>query len=250
MKRFLGAALVGWCVAAVAPTQAGEPEARSIIDKAIKALGGEEKLAKAGMATWKGQTSMTFNDNTNQFKTKVTVKGLNHFRSELDGEFNGNSMKGVTVLAGDKAWRKFGENLNEMEGDALATQKRMVYLQVTPITLLPLKGPGFKLDSAPEEKVAGKPAAVVKVTGPDGKDFKLFFEGETGLPVKLTATVVGFGGNEYSQETTFSDYKDFGGIKKATKVESKRDGERYIEQEITGFEVLDQVAPDSFDEPK
>ena len=250
MKRFLGAALVAVFVAAGGTARADEQEARAVIDKAIKAMGGEEKLAKAEMATWKAQGTMTFNDNANNFKSRVTVKGLAHFRSELEGEFNGNAVKGVTVLAGDKGWRKFGENLNEMEGDGLANQKRTVYLQVIPTTLVALKGKGFKVESAAGEKLGDRPTAVVKVTGPDGKDFKLFFDKESGLPVKLTATVAGFQGNEFSQETTFGDYKDFDGIKKATKIESKRDGQRYLEQEVTEFKVLDKVEADAFDEPK
>jgi hypothetical protein len=193
---------------------------------------------------------MTFNDNTNDVKTQVTFKGLTHFRSELDGEFNGNAFKGVTVLASDRGWRKFGENLNEIEGPALANQKRTVYLQLVPVILVPMKGKGFKVESAADEKVGDKPAAVVKATGPDGKDFKLFFDKENSLPVKLTATVAGFQGNEFNQETTFGAYKDFGGIKKATKIESKRNDQRYIEKEITDFKVLDKVESDAFAEPK
>jgi hypothetical protein len=250
MKRFLGAALVAVFVASGGTARADEQEAKAVIDKAIKALGGEEKLAKAEVISWKTQGKMTFNENTSDVKTQVTAKGLNHYRSELEGEFNGNAVKGVTVLASDKGWRKFGENLNEMEGDALANQKRTVYLQVIPVTLLPLKGKGFQVDSAGEEKVGDKPAAVVKVTGPDGKDFKLFFDKESGLPVKMTATVAGFQGNEFNQETTFGAYKDFGGIKKATKIESKRNDQRYMEYEITDFKVLDKVDADAFAEPK
>jgi hypothetical protein len=62
--------------------------------------------------------------------------------------------------------------------------------------------------------------------------------------------VIGFQGQEYTQETTFADYKDFDGIKKATKVEVKRDGEKFQEMEVTEFKVLDKVDPDAFAEPK
>ena len=84
----------------------------------------------------------------------------------------------------------------------------------------------------------------------DGKDFTLYFDKETGLPVKQVAQVRGFMGDEFTQETTFADYKDFGGIKKATKIESKRDGQRFIEQEVTEFKTLDKVDPATFEEPK
>jgi hypothetical protein len=49
--------------------------------------------------------------------------------------------------------------------------------------------------------------------------------------------------------TTFKDYKDFDGIKKATKVESKRDGEDFLKSEVTEFKVLDKVEPATFSEP-
>ena len=250
MKRSLGAALVAVLVAAGGPVRAEEPEAIAVIDRAIRAMGGEEKLARAEKFSWKAAGKMTFNDNTNEFKGGTTVQGLDHYRSEFEGEFNGNPVKAVIVLAGPKGWRMFGENVDEMEGDALANQKRSVYLQVIPTTLLPLKGKGYKVESAADEKVGDRLAAVVKVTGPDGKDFKLSFDKETGLPVKLVATVAGLGGNEFSQETTFGEYKDLGGIRKATRIESKRDGERFMEQTVTEFKVLDKVDAGTFDEPK
>lgn len=57
-------------------------------------------------------------------------------------------------------------------------------------------------------------------------------------------------GDEFTQETTFSDYQDMGGIKKATKIQSKRDGEKFIDQQITEFKVLDQVDTKTFAEPQ
>ena len=156
------------------------------------------------------------------------------------------------VLDGSKGWRKFGDSSSELEGDALANEKRVVYLNVIPITLVGLKGNGFKYEAAGEEKVGEKPAAVLKVTGPDGKDFKLSFDKESGLPVKLVASnLLGFqGGEEYTMEMTFANYKDFDGVKKATKVEMKRNGEAFQNFEVTEFKVLDKVEADTFTEPK
>ena len=80
-----------------------------------------------------------------------------------------------------------------------------------------LKGKDFKIEPADEVKVGDKPAVGIKVTAPDGKDFKLYFDKESGLPVKLVAEVVGFQGEEFTMETTYASYKEFDGIKKATK---------------------------------
>jgi hypothetical protein len=54
----------------------------------------------------------------------------------------------------------------------------------------------------------------------------------------------------FTEETTFADYKEFAGIKIATKVVAKRGGEKYLESQITEFKVLDKVDPKMFDEPK
>lgn len=245
MKRFFGAALVAACAAAPAIGQ--EPAA--IVDKAIQAMGGEEKLTKAEAVTWKARGRITFNDNSSDITTQVTTKGLDRYRTDFEGEFGGNTFRGVTVIAGNKAWRKFGDNAMTLDGNDLANQKRASYLLVAPMMPWVVKSKEFKLEAAADESIGGKPAAVVKVTGPDGKDFQLAFDKESGLPVKLTARVVGFQGEEFTQETTYSNYKDFGGLKRPGKIESRRDGQRFLEQEITDFKALDKTEPGTFDEP-
>lgn len=252
MKRLLGSLLVVAFVSGLVCSvrAADEKDAQAVLDKAIKALGGADKLGAVKAYTYKAKGKISFGGNDNDFTSNATVQGLSHLRSEFEGEFGGNTVKGVTVLSGDKGWRKFGDMGMELDKDGVANEKRTLYLQVIPVTLVPLKGKEFKVEAAGSEKVGDKPAAVLKVTGPDGKDFKLYFDQESGLPVKLVAKVIGFMNEEFTQETTFAGYKDFGGIKKATKVESKRDGEKFIEQEITEFKPIEKVDPKTFTEPK
>jgi hypothetical protein len=78
----------------------------------------------------------------------------------------------------------------------------------------------------------------------------LFFDKESGLPVKSVAKVRGFMGEEFTQETTFGGYKDFDGIKKATQIENKRDGQAFVKLEITEFKVLDKVEDKTFAQPE
>ena len=123
-------------------------------------------------------------------------------------------------------------------------------LQIIPIVILPLKGKDFKVEIAGEEKVGDKPAVGIKVTGPEGKNFTLYFDKESGLPVRMVAKVKGFDGQPFTQETTYSDYQEMGGIKKATRISSKRDGEKFIEEQISEFKALDSVDPKTFAEPE
>jgi hypothetical protein len=227
-------------------TRADDQDAQSILDKAIKALGGEEQLRKASAHSWKSKGKVNAGGDVREFSSHVTAKGLNQFRRE----FNFPQFSGVVVIDGEKGWRKGRQNLAELSGDALANEKRNAYLQIIPITLLPLKGKDYKCEAGGEENVGGKPAVVLKITAPDGKDFTLSFDKESGLPLKEVAKIIGTGGQEFLVETTFADYKDFGGVKKATKLEFKRDGEPTYEQEITDFKVLDNVDPDTFAQPK
>ena len=222
MKRFLGAVLAVSLVCVLCGwSRADEKDATAILDKAIKALGGEEKLSKVKAYSTKIKGVLSFGGNDSDFTASSTHEGLDHFRSEFEGKFGDNDVKGTTVVNGDKGWRKFGDMSMELEGDMLANEKRSIYLTVLPTLILPIKGKDFKAEAAGEEKVGDKPAAVVKVTAPDKKDFKIFFDKESGLPVKVVADVVGFGGEEYTQETTMENYKDWDGIKRPTKTESK-----------------------------
>jgi hypothetical protein len=250
MKRFsLALCVVVFFIGFGAQARADEAGATAVLDKAIKALGGEAKLAKAGAYSRKGKGTITLGGNESDITSESTVQGLDHYRNEFEGEFNGNKVQGLVILNGDKGWRKFGDNKSELNAEAAANEKRNLYLQVVPTTIVPLKEKGFKVETAADEKVGDKPAAVLKVTAPDGKDFTLFFDKESGLPVKLTATVAGFQGQQFWQETTFSNYKEFDGIQRATKVESKRNGENFLKQEITEFKILDKVDPKTFAEP-
>jgi hypothetical protein len=252
MQRFIGAVLATVLAASLgSPARADDDkDTKAVLDKAIKALGGEENLAKAGTSTWKSKGKLIFGGNENPFTSDTTVQGIDHFRNEFEGEFGGNKVKGVVVLAGDKGWRQFGDNNMELDKGGLANEKRTVYLQVVPITLLPLRDKAFKVAAAGAEKVGDKPAVALKVTGPDGKDFTLAFDKESGLPVKMVAKVLDFMGNEFTQETTYGEYKEFQGVKKATKLESKRDGEKFLESQVSEFKILDKVDPKTFAEPK
>jgi hypothetical protein len=244
MKRFLSVAIAALFF--VGPARADDKDATAIVDKGINALGGAEKLGKLSAFSWKYKGTISFGGNENEFNGQVTIKGLDQYRRE-----SGNDQFNVVVVVDKtKAWRKFGDNMNELDDDQLANEKRGIYLNVVPITLVALKGHGFKYEAAGEEKVGDKPAVNLKVTGPDGKDFTLSLDKESGLPVKQVAKVVNFRGDEVTAETTYADYKDFGGIKKATKVVVKHDGETFQTWEINEFKVLDKVDAETFTEPK
>lgn len=252
MRWFIGTVLAAVLVSCLggAGRAADVKDANAILDKAIKALGGEDKLSKAKIFSVKTKGTISFGGNDNEFTTQAIHQGLDHVRQEFEGDFGGNKIKAVSVLAGDKGWRKFGEESTELDKGALTDEKQRVYLALVPVTIVPLKSKDFKVEAIGEEQADGKPAVGIKAVGPDGREFRLYFDKQSGLPVRVVAKVAGFMGDEYTQDTTLSDYKQIGDIKKAMKSQSKRDGEKFVDLEITEFKILDKVDPQTFTEPK
>jgi hypothetical protein len=244
MNRFLGAASIV-ALTVCGSVRSDEQAAKVILDKAIMALGGEERLSKIKAFTVKGKGTVVFEGNDIPFTFETTANGIEQYRSTYEGEFGGEKFAGATVIDGGKGWRKLDDDIQKLEGESLDNEKRSAYLEVVPILLTILKGERFKLDLAAEEKAS----TGLKATGPDGKDFTIRFDKESGLPISLSAKVVDVEGKEFTQATTLEDYREFEGIKVATKSSSKKDGERYVEVDGMEFKVLDKVEPDTFAEP-
>jgi hypothetical protein len=218
----------------------------AVLNKAIKAFGGEERLSQVKAATWNARGKIRIDGKEHAITSESAVQGLDQFREEVYTELLDRKAKAVQVLYGDKGYRNIADLAMDLDAQGIADLKRTVYLLVIPATIVPLKDKAYRLEALAEEKVGNRLAAGIKVTPPDGKDFRIFFDKETGLPVKLVARVVAVGGGEFTDETTYADYKDFGGIKKATKITTKRDGEKLMEQEITAFKIVDNLDEKAF----
>jgi hypothetical protein len=239
-------------VLAVSAPALADAAADAIINKGIKAMGGETRLAKATTSKVKG--AFARGDNASESRIEYTTDGLDRRRSTFEGNYGGTKQTTVTVVDGDKGWIKEDEmEAREMEEEELAEEKWGIFRHWVPLTLVPLmrKDLKIKTEAVGDENVGQKPAAGVKITGPDDKDFTIYFDKESGLPIKSVADEPDpeSPGQEFTQETYFSDYKDFSGIKRATKIEIKREGETFIKLELLDLKVLDKVDDKTFAKP-
>ena len=254
---------VGFRVARVVPgfagaNRAGNQEVNAILNKAIDALGGEARLSKA-------EAYFTKSKGTNATRSQealvvlypytfaVTVQGLDRFRSEFDATIDGKKVRNVLVLNGDHGWRMSGEDIVDLDANAIADAKRIAYLYVIPHTIVPLKTKSFEVEKAGEEKVAGKPAVVLKVTGPEGEDFTLSFDKESGLPVKLAAKLFRPQDDLFIEEKILRQFTDYDGIKRPIKLEIKRterDRDIVKNEDVIQFKVLEKVDADDFAKPR
>jgi hypothetical protein len=237
------------CVASASARADEGGGTNAVLEKAVSALGGEQRLSKFKAATWKARGKIRIEGKEHDFSSDSAVQGLDQYREEFYTEFLDRKVKSVAVLYGDKGYRHVADVATELDQQGVADLKRTVYLLVIPATIVPLRAKGYKLQALPEQEIGDRIAVGIKVTGPDKKDFRIYFDKESGLPVKLVANVVAIGGGEFTDETTYANYKDFGGIMKATKITIKRDGKRFMEQEITDFKMVEKLDDKAFLKP-
>ena len=90
-------------------------------------------FSKASAHTWKSRGKVSLGGVPERdFNTQGTISGLDHLRRETVFP----QFRSLVVLDGDKGWHKGGDTFRELTGDELANAKRLVYLDVIPITLL------------------------------------------------------------------------------------------------------------------
>ena len=151
---------------------------------------------------------------------------------------------------GHKGWTKALGQLKALEGDELEDMKaEFHYGRVS--TLVPLlKDKDFKLAWIGEEKVDDKPVIGIKVSAKGYKDIDLYFDKASGLVVKSVRTGRdSMTMKEAKWESFYSDFKDHNGLKHATKAKILQDGVKFIDAEVTEFELLDKVDEKEFAKP-
>lgn len=244
MGRFswavLGLALVGLVRA---------QDAAAILDKAIKAHGGEEKLSKIKAATWKAKGTIYGTGDPTDFTGEWAMQFPDKVRFTFESVYSGVPIKEVRVLHGDKGWLKLNrDDTFELDKDVLTESRRQLAVQWL-ATLLPLRDKAFTLTVVPETKV-GDRAAVGIEAAKDGAKARLYFDKEKGLLLRFEAPVKDARtGKDVKQETLYEDYRDVSGVQKAMKLTVRRDGKKFLEQEIADFKLLDKLPDSTFAKP-
>lgn len=247
-----------WCLTAVALALTAaaaraddKADTRAVIDKAIQARGGEEKLAKVKAVHFKGKGKFYGMGDGIDYTGDWTIQPPDKVRFQFDFEVNGMRVAFVIVFDGKKGWMKINENTMDMDEDAVTEIKEDVYAGRVESLVPLIKDKGFELSPLGEVKIGDHQAVGVRIAHKGHRDINLYFDKKTGLPVKSERMIKDhmMGGKERTQETLHSDYKDVGGVQHGMKVLIKRDGEKFVESELTDFETKDQFDDSVFAKP-
>jgi hypothetical protein len=227
----VGFASFACCVALVLTgvLRAGDQaEAKAVVDKALKAMGGADKVAKFKSGTWKGKASAQEGGNEVVVNNEGTWQGTDRLRVDAEIIGGGQTEKALLVMNGDKAWVKVRDMVRDAPDGELPNMKSALYAIRMPHLLPDLKGKDFTLSYLGDVKVGDKPALGIGVTHKDHKDVSVYFDKDTALPAKSEVRIADPSGKELTIEYFYSDFKETEGIKHPMKITVKADGKEIV----------------------
>ena len=225
-----------------------QDEVRAIIEKAIKAHGGEEKIAKTKAMLVKNKGTIELSGSL-AFTQEVTMLHPDKFKEVLHLEIQGKQITVTTVFNGTKAWLNVNGQRMELEGKLLVEIKEAAYLaRLTRLVFL--RDKTVELSALGEVKVNGRPALGVKVTTKGHRDLDLFFDKETSLLAKVSRRMVDpMTEQELTEERIITEYQEVEGQKAAKKVVVNRDGKKFLEAEVLEVKYPTTIDENEFGKP-
>jgi hypothetical protein len=225
-----------------ADDQAG---ARVVIDKALKAMGGADKVAKLKTGVCKAKVT---HQDKGTIDCEVKWQGLD--KGRLDGELTagGQTHKILFVRNGDMGWEKKNDTTQDAPEDLVSAVKNAFHAMRMAHLLPDLKGAAFKLSPLGEVQINGKAAVGVSVGHKDYKDVSVYFDKETSLPVKSEVRVTDPSGKEITIEYIFSDFQETEGVKHPMKITLKADEQEFA-IEISEIKAKDKLDDSEFTKP-
>lgn len=221
-------------VTAATQTQATQ-DLRQVVEQALAAAGGAERLAKLKAQTWRSKIRQVQEDPVVETETRYAVEWPDKLRTER--------ADGVTVVReGNRGWtRKEGQVL-ELVGDQLLFLKEDMWINSLR-TLLPLRDPEARLQTVPEVAVDGRPTIGMRVSIKGHRDVVLLFDKETLLLAKAEYRSRGLSepGKLQVIEAFFSDYREVSGTQVPGLVLISRAGEPFLEIENFDIERLEKL---------
>jgi hypothetical protein len=243
------AALVVAC-----PVRADEA-AKKVIDEAIKAHGGAERLGKFKdkAAITKGKMKL-FAPIEAEGPIEVSA-GDKKFRRDFNFTFMGIDIQNRVVFDGKALYvsTKANDQVTNMtfdkKEDLDALKEAMHSEEVGSLVLLGDKN--VELSLIGDDKVGETPVVGVRVSVKDHKDVNMYFDKKTHLLKKVIGRALDFESRmETEQERVIDEYKEEDGLMRPARITINKDGKKFVEIEISEIKHVDKLDDDTFAKPK
>lgn len=247
MKRTTPPVVALWFLLSALPA-AADDSPKAVIERAIKAHGGQERLEKikADRVTLKGV--VVIGDKSVDFSGETTVNLPAQMRSVTKLMIEGKPQTVVNLLNGDDVIATInGQPQKVAASTAQSIRDTMLLNRVERLTNL-LSDKAVEVTALGDSTLDDKPVVGVQIRLKNHGDVKAFFDKESGLLVK-TEHVHDDGAKKVKQEERYSDYKDFDGFRRPTKTVVSRDGKKIMEWYVVDVKYLDKVDETLFKKP-
>jgi hypothetical protein len=249
MKPTASVPAVVLLLSALLAARGADDSPRAIVERAIQAHGGRERLEKlkTDRVTLKG--TIFVNDDKAEFTAETTVNMPAQFRYVVNQKFATSTRKVVQILNGDKVIVTLDDNpVKDIPASTVARMRDILQLERATRLVPLLSDKSFELAALGESKVHDKPAVGVKVSSKKHADLKLYFDKESGLLVKTEHDLTE-GKQTVTQEEYYSEFKEIGGYKRPTKLAVFLAGKKVMDAELVDVKYLDKVDETLFTKP-
>lgn len=247
--RWLSAAVA--IAALLAPALGSDDAARGVVEKAIKAQGGADKVAKLRVMRIKAEGTMNLvpGQAAIPFVIEDWWQMPDQYKTTSRFELGGKKVSQTQALDGETGWMQSDGVTIDVPKEAVAEMREQKYAEDLD-RLGFLKDKGIDLTALGESKVGDRAGVGVLVKSKGHRDVKLWFDKESGLLVKREQRVLDSGsGKEVPQEVVFSDYRETDGVKHYRALAAYRVGKKVIEAKVVEVEFFDKLDKKVFAKP-
>ncbi len=229
---------------------AAQDDPQALVDKAIAAHGGAEKIARMNRVHSRaegtidvlpGQPAMPFvgeswrMDGDSKMTITIRVQGI--------------KMVVTDAVHGDTQWRQLQGRTQELSKEEVAEIQESRYVDRL-AKLSFLRDDAIELTTLAESKIGDKPALGILAKSQGRRDVKLYFDKESGLLAKVEHPALDLlSGKEVAEELVLSDYQDKDGLKYAMRSALYRDGKKIMDGKVTELKFVDKLDQAIFARP-
>jgi hypothetical protein len=225
---------------------------RAIIERAIEAHGGEERLARNRADRVRVRGSLFLPTARVPFVAETMVQLPKHFKTIVElTTAAGRKHTFVYLIQGDKITFTDDGVPREIDAAALAEVRSKMYLDQA-VRLVPLlRGRNYQLAPTEEVRVNERPAVGVCVTvrGVPQVELRLYFDKTLGLLVKTEHLLTDGAGKKVREEQYYGDFKDESGYKRPFRVIAYRDGKKVMEADVADVKSYERIDESEFTRP-
>lgn len=215
--------------------------ARAIIERAIQAHGGQERLAKHNAEKVKLRGTLFIRDQIIPFSADTTLQMPAQLKTVLEMTAAAQKHVLVQVVDGDRAGVTENGKAIKVDAAALSEMRSAVQLQRAARLVPLLTDRGCRMTVLEPIRVNERSAMGVRLSQRGCKDLLLYFDQELGLLVKSERQLEDGQGREVTEERFYGDYKDMGGYIRPTRVIAKRGGKKVMEAVLLEARTYEKI---------